>query len=102
MPLPIMSLSRITHASPVPAQTVLRPEGATAIAPIACADWPPKLGAQRLPLSVVFQTPPAAPPTEYAVFSLGTPATDAIRFPTAGPTKRNARFSWTGAPNPRR
>ena len=62
MPLPITSLSRMTHASPVPAQTVLGSLGATASAPIAATGWSSKTGAQRLPPSVDFQMPPEAAP----------------------------------------
>jgi hypothetical protein len=57
-----MSLSRITQASPVPAHTCLGSDGATASAPMACADWPSKTGVKRMPPSVDFQTPPEAAP----------------------------------------
>ena len=62
MPLPMTSLSRITQASPVPAHTVLVSEGATASAPIAATFCLSKIGAQRLPPSLDFQTPPEAAP----------------------------------------
>ena len=52
----------MTQASPVPAQTVLGSEGATASAPIAATGCLSKIGAQRLPPSVDFQTPPDAAP----------------------------------------
>jgi hypothetical protein len=56
------SLSRMAHASPVPAQTIVGSDGATAIAPIAVTGRLSETGTQRMPPSVVFQTPPDAAP----------------------------------------
>ena len=62
MPSPMTSLSRIAHASPVPAQTTFGSDGATASAPIAATGMLSDTGTQRPPPSVVFHTPPDAAP----------------------------------------
>ena len=56
------SLSRIAHASPVPAQTMLESDGATASAPMAVTAKASDTGVHRTPPSVVFHTPPDAAP----------------------------------------
>jgi len=56
-------MSRIAHASPVPAHTVDGSDGATASAPMAATGWLSKTGVQRIPPSVVFHTPPDEAPT---------------------------------------
>src|SRR5581483_6751380 len=103
MPSPITSLSRIAHASPVPAHTTLASDGATASAPIAATGIESDTGFHRMPPSVVFHTPPDAAPAYYVKGSPATPATDAIRLPTTGPTNRNDNASCGPLPKfPRR
>jgi hypothetical protein len=48
--------------SPVPAQTMLVSDGATASAPIDATGWSSKMGCQCAPPSFVFQIPPDAAP----------------------------------------
>ena len=48
--------------SPVPYQTIEGSVGATASAPLAPTSWSSKIGYQKIPPSVVFQSPPAAAP----------------------------------------
>ena len=62
MPLPIEMLLRM-NASPVPAQTTLGSEGATASDPIDDTAWSSKIASQWAPLSVVLKMPPDAAPT---------------------------------------
>ena len=62
MPSPMTSLSRMAHASPVPAQTTLASDGATASAPMAATGMESETGVHRMPPSVVFHTPPDAAP----------------------------------------
>ena len=62
MPSPIMSMSRIAHASPVPAHTTSGFDCATASAPIACDASSSNVGAHVRPPSAVFHTPPDAAP----------------------------------------
>jgi len=57
------SLSRIAHASPVPAQTTFESDGAQRPARrFAATGIASETGAQRMPPSVVFHTPPDAAP----------------------------------------
>ena len=62
MPWPSEMWLRILP-SPVPAQTTLGSDGATASEPIDCTGWSSKIGVQLTPPSVVFQMPPDAAPT---------------------------------------
>ena len=50
-------------ASPVPTQTTLGSEGATATAPMEATGCLSKTGAKVAPAFTVFQTPPVARPT---------------------------------------
>jgi len=50
------------HDSPVPAQTMLGSEGATAMSPIELTGWSSKIGSQLMPPSVVLKMPPDAEP----------------------------------------
>src|SRR5579862_5562920 len=86
------STSRMAHASPVPAQTMLGSDGATASAPIACADILSKTGTNVLPSSTDFHTPPEAEPRYQMRTSPGTPVIDATRPPKDGPIIWN----WSG------
>src|ERR1017187_6199981 len=92
MPSPITSASRIAHTSPVPAQTMFGSDGATAIAPIACAVILSKTGTNVLTSSTDFQTPPEAEPRYQVRTSPGTPVMDATRPPNDGPIIWN----WSG------
>src|SRR5689334_13800159 len=84
----------MSHGSPVPAHTVSWAEGATASAPMAVTSLSSKIGAQLMPLSVVFQMPPSAAPIYTVYGSPGTPVIEATRLPS-GPTNRKWR-----APSP--
>src|SRR5215472_1759802 len=57
-PSPVTSMSRIAHASPVPAHTMFGELCATASAPIAATSMLSEIGRQFEPPSVVFHTPP--------------------------------------------
>ena len=61
MPLPIEMLLRI-DPSPVPAQTRLGSDGATASDPIDDTSWLSNIGVQCAPSSVVLKMPPDAAP----------------------------------------
>ncbi len=61
MPQPMEMLPRM-KGSPVPAQTTLGSDGATARAPIEETGWSSKMGRQVIAASVVFQMPPEAAP----------------------------------------
>src|SRR6185312_3261480 len=99
-PSPVTSISRIAHASPVPAHTMLGELGATARAPIAATSWSSKMGRQFDPPSVDFQMPPEDAPAYHVFGSPGTPDTAATRLPAAGPRKRKLKPS--PPPPPRR
>src|SRR4051812_33096300 len=100
MPSPTTSASRIAHASPVPAHTVLGSDCDVASEPIAMASCLSNTGRKVLPLSVDFQTPPDAAPRYQVLGSPATPAIDATRPPDAGP--RNWNLSGGGAVFPPR
>src|SRR5678809_1121823 len=84
----------MSQGSPVPAHTVLCSDGATASAPIAVTSLSSKIGAQLMPLSVVFQMPPSAAPIYTVYESPVTPVIEATRLPS-GPTN----LKWR-APSP--
>ena len=51
------------HDSPIPTYTTLGSDSATATAPTEpVPSWPSETLSQRMPPSVVFQTPPPVPP----------------------------------------
>src|SRR5687768_8497341 len=90
MPLPSATLPR-TLASPLPTQTTLGSEGATATEPVEEIVWLSKTGSQARPPLVERQTPPAAVAANQVEGSPGTPATRETRPPMAGPMRRYSR-----------
>src|SRR5487761_2073058 len=76
-PSPITSASRMAHASPVPAQTILGSDGATASAPMACTGSLSNTGPKLWPPSTDFHTPPDAEPRYQTAVSPGTPLIEA-------------------------
>ena len=103
-PSPITSASRMAHASPVPAHTMFGLDDATASAPMACTGSRSNTGPKLCPPSADFHTPPDAEPRYQMAVSPGTPDSEAMRPPLAGPA--NWKCSGCGAgggpPRPRR
>src|SRR5882672_3935091 len=91
-PSPHDELCRL-FGSPVPTHTTDGSDGAIAMSPIVDTASLSKTGVHVVPLLVVFQTPPAATPTNTTFGLLSTTAKSSIRPPiTAGPISRNSRF----------
>ena len=77
--------SRMTQASPVPAHTTLGSLGATARDPIAATGCLSNIGAQRLPPSVDFHTPPTPLPHSTCLDLRALPPRTRCGFPRAAP-----------------
>ena len=76
--------------SPVPAQTCIVSDGATASAPIELTGLSSNVGRNVTPPFVLFQTPPAAGATKSVLDGNGMPVMSAIRpSKWAGPTLRH-------------
>src|SRR6266481_7559818 len=91
-PSPQEELCRL-FGSPVPTQTTDGSDGAIAMSPIVDTLSLSNTGVHVVPLLVVFQTPPAATPTNTMFGLLSTTAKSSIRPPiTAGPISRNSRL----------
>src|SRR5882757_9224887 len=87
-PSPQEELCRL-FGSPVPTHTTDGSDGAIAMSPIVDTASLSKTGVHVVPLLVVFQTPPAATPTNTMFGLLSTTAKSSIRPPiTAGPISR--------------
>src|SRR5258708_3279139 len=91
-PSPHDELCRL-FGSPVPTHTTDGSDGAIAMSPIVDTASLSKTGVHVVPLLVVFQTPPAATPTNTMFGLLSTTAKSSMRPPiTAGPISRSSRF----------
>src|SRR5882762_6794553 len=91
-PSPHDELCRL-FGSPVPTHTTDGSDGAIAMSPIVDTASLSKTGVHVVPLLVVFQTPPAATPTNTMFGLPSTTAKSSMRPPiTAGPISRSSRF----------